>query len=268
VDDTHLCLNTVNTHSGTTDIEQLGNNYWDGGRFNLFRPNVAAHGTHKAHMTWADNDNNLIMSWPASQSDPAPWDAFAFGIEPLTCYNSDTLVPSGNCTWVNSAASSHILYKSFDRTATLFDMSEATDNFLMKMGNAINFSGQFQASSDAFRIYGGGTNTSLILFGVQTGTGTSGVIRFRNNTTDNTETMTVDTSAAQKVTVTNLSVSGTGLAQLGSTTVSALPSAASNAGAMIRVSDSTALATEGQTCVGSSTNVALAFSNGSVWKCF
>lgn len=51
-------------------------------------------------------------------------------------------------------------------------------------------------------------------------------------------------------------------------TVSALPSAASSTGAVAYVTDSTAVASEGQTCVGSSTNKALAFSNGTVWKCF
>lgn len=51
-------------------------------------------------------------------------------------------------------------------------------------------------------------------------------------------------------------------------TVATLPSAAANPGSMIRVSDSTAIAAEGQTCVGGSTNTALAFSNGTVWKCF
>jgi hypothetical protein len=51
--------------------------------------------------------------------------------------------------------------------------------------------------------------------------------------------------------------------------VSALPAAAtSNAGTMQVVTDSTSVVTEGQTCVGSSTHTALAFSNGSVWKCF
>jgi len=53
------------------------------------------------------------------------------------------------------------------------------------------------------------------------------------------------------------------------TTVSALPAAAAgNAGQQRVVSDSTAVAAEGQTCVGGSTNTALAFSNGTVWKCF
>lgn len=50
--------------------------------------------------------------------------------------------------------------------------------------------------------------------------------------------------------------------------VGSLPSAAANPGRVFAVSDSTAVATEGQTCVGSSTNHALAYSNGSVWKCF
>jgi hypothetical protein len=53
-----------------------------------------------------------------------------------------------------------------------------------------------------------------------------------------------------------------------STVVGSLPSAASNPGMMITVTDSTAVAAEGQTCVGSSSNKALAFSNGSTWKCF
>jgi hypothetical protein len=55
---------------------------------------------------------------------------------------------------------------------------------------------------------------------------------------------------------------------LGALTVSTLPSASTNAGTMFRVSDSTTISTEGQTCAGGGTNTALAFSNGSVWKCF
>ena len=52
-------------------------------------------------------------------------------------------------------------------------------------------------------------------------------------------------------------------------TVSQLPVAAvGNAGQVRRVTDSTAITTEGQTCVGGSTHAALVFSNGTVWKCF
>jgi len=65
-----------------------------------------------------------------------------------------------------------------------------------------------------------------------------------------------------------VSLNGTGLVVTGTTTVASLPSASANIGGMVRVSDSTSVSAEGQTCVGSSSNVALAFSNGTVWKCF
>lgn len=51
-------------------------------------------------------------------------------------------------------------------------------------------------------------------------------------------------------------------------TVANLPSAARYPYAQIPVSDSTTISAEGQTCVGGSSTKALAFSNGSVWKCF
>jgi hypothetical protein len=53
------------------------------------------------------------------------------------------------------------------------------------------------------------------------------------------------------------------------TTVTGLGAAAAgNKGFMRVVSDSTAIAAEGQTCAGSSTHTALAFSDGTTWKCF
>ena len=52
-------------------------------------------------------------------------------------------------------------------------------------------------------------------------------------------------------------------------TVSQLPAAgATNAGQMRRVTDSTAITNEGQPCIGNGSGAALAFSNGTVWKCF
>jgi hypothetical protein len=55
---------------------------------------------------------------------------------------------------------------------------------------------------------------------------------------------------------------------LGGKTVNTLPPANQSTGAMFRVSDSTPINAEGQACAGGSTNTALAFSNGSAWKCF
>jgi hypothetical protein len=51
-------------------------------------------------------------------------------------------------------------------------------------------------------------------------------------------------------------------------TVSSLPSASANPGMMIYVTDSSAIKSEGQRCAGKSGNKVLAFSNGSIWKCF
>jgi len=50
--------------------------------------------------------------------------------------------------------------------------------------------------------------------------------------------------------------------------VADLPLASSNAGAMIYVTDSTKISHEGQPCTGDSSDKALAFSDGSIWKCF
>jgi len=80
-----------------------------------------------------------------------------------------------------------------------------------------------------------------------------------------------DKNAANQYFISTLGPGGAGninAMQLGSTIVSNLPSASSSPGMMVFVSDSTAVSTEGQSCKGGSSNKALAFSNGSVWKCF
>lgn len=58
------------------------------------------------------------------------------------------------------------------------------------------------------------------------------------------------------------------LVSLSPTAVSALPPASSYPGAMVRVSNSTTISSEGQACAGGGSATALAFSNGSAWKCF
>jgi hypothetical protein len=50
--------------------------------------------------------------------------------------------------------------------------------------------------------------------------------------------------------------------------VASLPLPSSSPGMIMLVNDSTAISAEGQTCVGSSTGVAIAISNGISWKCF
>lgn len=121
-----------------------------------------------------------------------------------------------------------------------------------------------------------GTNQSrIVIFGSNNGghsdlsAAGTGAVRFgRNFAGTNAGTGGVEFYSGGSSPAKVASISSTGLVTVGSTTVGSLPSAASNPGAMIRVSDSTTVSAEGQTCVGSSSNNALAFSNGSLWKCF
>ena len=55
---------------------------------------------------------------------------------------------------------------------------------------------------------------------------------------------------------------------LSSATVATLPAASTSTGQMWYVTDSTTISAEGQTCAGSGTVKALAFSTGAAWKCF
>jgi hypothetical protein len=63
-------------------------------------------------------------------------------------------------------------------------------------------------------------------------------------------------------------MSGTGLLSPSPGTLSSLGAASSHTGGIAVISDSTTISTEGQTCAGGGTGYALAFSTGSVWKCF
>jgi hypothetical protein len=67
----------------------------------------------------------------------------------------------------------------------------------------------------------------------------------------------------------NMSFYAMGGLQAGSQTVAQLPAAGVNNAGQIRVvSDSTAIAVEGQVCAGAGVVTALAFSSGVAWKCF
>jgi len=65
----------------------------------------------------------------------------------------------------------------------------------------------------------------------------------------------------------NSRIDATFTVSLTQTTVGALPAASSSVGTPRIVTDSTAITSEGQTCVGGGSTKALAFSNGASWKC-
>jgi hypothetical protein len=119
--------------------------------------------------------------------------------------------------------------------------------------------------------------TNLCITPDGTTAGTDSWLRIALHTTGTSFT---DTSDAP-VKFTPPSVTGTGSTIVNATgayapffqappiAVSQLPAAsAGNAGQMRRVTDSTNITLEGQPCVGGGSGAALAFSNGTVWKCF
>lgn len=89
----------------------------------------------------------------------------------------------------------------------------------------------------------------------------AGDLTLRNNNSSNKILMGINGANGFQITAAG-PMAGAGIV------VGSLPSASSNPGVFLYVTDSTSISAEGQTCVGSSTNKALAFSNGSVWKCF
>jgi len=171
--------------------------------------------------------------------------------QPTTFSTNTTVLGANTCTgfngnWVDfisNGSASHAFQINSGGTVTIGS------------GQSFSFSGRsrFTSSGD----------------GILTGTnaGGTGLTRFNFG-------LTSSSGPALCVSGTVLTVcagDGTAVATLGNgtTTVAALPAAAAgNKGQQISVSDSTTVAAEGQTCVGGSTNTALAFSNGVVWKCF
>lgn len=73
---------------------------------------------------------------------------------------------------------------------------------------------------------------------------------------------------SRDISITALNVDASGSVAPGAVPVAGLPAASGAAGKMFTVFDSTAIQGEGQMCVGGGSNIALAFSNGTVWKCF
>lgn len=112
-----------------------------------------------------------------------------------------------------------------------------------------------------YRVTSGGTITNAYGLHVISPQGTSTVTHGYGAYVENLNTAVTNTNAP-------IGFSTQDGVELRAVTVASLPAAASSAGQMRSVSDSTAVASEGQTCVGGSSNKALAFSNGTVWKCF
>ena len=114
------------------------------------------------------------------------------------------------------------------------------------------------ASLDSVRVSNHGSATRTWVYGPGTGGAGFGL----RQVTPNAQTAFICQDASPFNCTFSVPITLQGVA------VASLPAAASNIGAIMRVTDSTTIAAEGQTCVGGSSVAALAFSNGTVWKCF
>lgn len=192
--------------------------------------------------------------------------------------NRNAPISSGELVWSDGSTFQGTSQMSWDNTNIQLT---ATGRFILKSAtqhNPPSDSGSVQiyynSSGDNGFIYaasndgsGGGSGKPLYELGseldFETGTPASQTLALK---IDSSENATFHGGIAFS------SASGTmsaGYLGYGKTVVGSLPSAAAgNAGWAIVVTDSTTISAEGQTCVGSNSNIALAISNGSVWKCF
>lgn len=122
-------------------------------------------------------------------------------------------------------------------------------------------------------VYTAGQSFSALVTGPSRG-GVSGVLAFRSvsdvyNAFDGTNPgrLLIFPSGTASHATWPMTMYGVGL-EPSSLTVGSLPRASTSTGQVFTVTDSTAVTTEGQPCAGGSSNKALAFSNGTNWKCF
>lgn len=282
VDATHLNITCAKSHASIVDIDLGASDLiLSVGTLIVNSAVVKASqtSTYNPPLVIQDSTGITIGKWPTNRGDIWPHSAWQFSAPVTGGYSG------GVDLYLRALTSAAKLqYWDFAGTEKLWDVSNdgiwlvngngsTRPNFQFNhdsaSGNGVNTFWQYNgatvllitANADTPRILGGGTSGGISFYGSNGSTGTSGLIRFRNNSTDETQKASLDTSNGNLVSV------GSGL--FGPVTVGALPAAAAgNKGQMITVSDSTAVTAEGQTCVGGSTNTALAFSNGTVWKCF
>jgi hypothetical protein len=213
------------------------------------------------HLTQGSfDDNNLAISVGGGGANPLP-----------AVYCADCHFENGT---INSASNPYIALNGGRFYCTQCDMTEdrisgtGATQFITAAGNS------YLSLISTNVLSGGATVNEVVNF-----TGNArGVIETTNTSVAITQTY-VTTSTAPVfdlstwgINANPLAAGNTGLQGqylLGvATTVSGLPTASGNPGQIRYVTDSTAVAAEGQTCVGSSSTKALAFSNGTVWKCF
>lgn len=178
VSGTQISFTPVNSHTQPFFIKQQGIVFLQG---HAMRPVADPTGQYK-FFQFMDSNGNVSYQVPL-QNGAFPLNAPQFtavwtGGVPLTGAHA-------NISFRNNTSADQLIVLNAANTAQLLNLQETGGGALFKLANATNNPITLNASNTAAGlIEGGGTGSALRLFGVNTGTGTSGTIDFMNNQTD------------------------------------------------------------------------------------
>jgi hypothetical protein len=230
---TSITATFANSHTQPYTVRQVGYLFYDGPAIK-----ITGDGKHN-YVTLVDGQNNTVAQIPINTGGSFPdtgwkWNAVQTGMNGA---NKDIIFR------LNTSSSGFKIENSAN-TANIVNLTEASGSALLLLGNATNSSIKIQADSDAGRLWGGGTNNALLVYGNQGATGTNGTFSFRNNNTDGTETLGAD-SSTQTVTAAKLKVAsgGTTVTQIKIYSQSLTPASVSAASAATQTFTVTGLTT-------------------------
>jgi hypothetical protein len=223
VDGTHLSVTTTLNHTQPYTVRQQGVLIIDG-RVMRFSPPTGA----LSYQFW-DGNNNPIVKLPANTGGTFPNSAWQWSIA-----QTGALGGTSNETHRNATSSSVWVMQNSAATASILQISEASGAGVLTMGNPTNNSLQIQASSDIPRLFFGGTTNGAIFYASRGGTGTSGTIFFRNNSTDDSPKVQIGTGATPSISIFG-STSGASTVNAPATggVISTLPTTAGTLGVIV-----------------------------------
>ncbi len=221
VDATHLNLTCANSHSGTTDIDLGASDFiLSVGTLIVNSAVVKATqtSTFNPPLVIQDSNGNTIGKWPTSRGDIWPYSAWQFSA-PITGGFSGgvdlyirALTAAAKLSYFDFAGTQELLQITNDNIWHITHPNSARPNIQINHNSASGTGAQtfwqyngatsllISAQSDTPHIYGGGTSSGISIYGSSGGTGTSGLIRFRNNTPDETQNASIDTANGNIVT--------------------------------------------------------------------
>lgn len=155
VDGTHMNITCAKTHTGTTDIEQIGSTFLGSGEYLILMPNAPSQlSTHGSPIRLMDSGLNFIAVLPANVNDSFPWNAIQIatpltGVEnafPVGTANYLILRNASSGVWTELQTSGGLAMAQFKDASTVF-------NEPITVNNTINIPGT------------SGTNGSLSVVG-------------------------------------------------------------------------------------------------------